>query len=42
MTTSDVRDLDVPSVVAVVHNSDKFAALDSMLEQSHFWATLEA
>ena len=42
MTTADVRDLDVPSVVAAVHDSDKFAALDSMLEQSHFWATLEA
>ena len=42
MTTADVRDLDVPSVVAAVHDSDKFSALDSMLEQSHFWATLEA
>ena len=42
MTCADVRDLDVPSVVAAVRNTDKFAALDDMLEQSPFWDTLEA
>lgn len=42
MSTADVRDLDVASVVAAVRDTDKFAALDGMLEQSHFWDTLEA
>ena len=41
MTGADVRDIDVPSVVAAVRNTDKFAAFDGMLEQSHFWETLE-
>ena len=42
MTGADVRDLDVPSVVAAVHDTDKFAAFEGMLDQSHFWDTLEA
>ena len=42
MTGADVRDLDVPSVVAAVHDTDKFAALKGMLDQAHFWDTLEA
>ena len=43
-TPEDPRDLaaDVPSVVAVVKDTDKFAAFDAMLEQAHFFDTLEA
>ena len=42
MFEGDVRDLDVPSIVSVVEDPDKFAALDRMLEESHFFETLEA
>ena len=42
MTNPDVRDLDMPSVVAAVRDPDKSAAFDGMLEQSLFWETLEA
>ncbi|GIS59032.1 MAG: hypothetical protein CM1200mP2_12570 [Planctomycetaceae bacterium] len=41
MTGADVRDLDVPSVVAAVRDTDKFAALKGMLDQAHFWDTRE-
>ncbi len=43
-TPEDPRDLaaDVPSIVAAVKDADKFAAFDAMLEQAHFFDTLEA
>jgi uncharacterized protein (DUF362 family) len=43
-TPEDPRDLaaDIPSVVAAVRDTDKFAAFDAMLEQAHFFDTLEA
>ena len=43
-TQYDPRNLaaDIPSVVAVVKDTDKFAAFDAMLEQAHFFDTLEA
>ncbi len=40
--SSDVRDLEVPSVVAAINDPDKDTAFDGMLEQSLFWETLEA
>ncbi|MFP6767025.1 MAG: hypothetical protein VB859_02570, partial [Planctomycetaceae bacterium] len=40
--STDVRDLDVPSVVAAINDPDKDTAFDGMLEQSLFWETLEA
>ena len=42
MPAEDVRDLDVPSVVAIVKNEDKLAAFDEMLETGSFFETLEA
>tara|TARA_B100000029_G_scaffold460604_1_gene491705 strand:- start:54 stop:1226 length:1173 start_codon:yes stop_codon:yes gene_type:complete len=42
MTMSDVRDLEVPSVVAAIRDTDKLKAFDQMLEESQFWQTLEA
>ncbi len=43
-TQTDPRDLaaDIPSVVVAVKDTDKFAAFDAMLEQAHFFDTLEA
>ena len=39
---TDVRDIDVPSIVAAVVNPDKYGAFDQMIEQSRFFETLEA
>ena len=39
---TDVRDIDVPSIVAAVLDPDKHRAFDQMLEQSRFFETLEA
>ncbi|MCZ6691311.1 MAG: DUF362 domain-containing protein [Planctomycetota bacterium] len=38
----DVRDLNLPSVVAVVRNPDKLEAFDEMLEVGQFFETVEA
>lgn len=38
----DVRDLDLPNVVAVVKDTDHTAAFDAMLERSKFFDALEA
>lgn len=42
MPNEDVRDLEIPSVVAAIKDPDKFAALDRMLHEAHFFKTLEA
>ena len=42
MPVEDARELDVPSTVAAIKEQDKFAALDRMLQEAHFFETLEA
>ena len=42
MATEDVRDLDLPSVVAAIRDPDKNTAFDAMLKQGLFFETLEA
>ena len=37
----DSRDISVPSVVAIVRNDNKLAALEEMLEAAHFFDTLK-
>ena len=39
---NEAREVDVPSVVAAVKDADKLAAFDRMLEEAHFFDTLEA
>ena len=42
MPDKDVRNLEVPSVVAAIRDSDKLAALERMIQDAHFFETLEA
>lgn len=42
MPAEDVRDLDVPSIVAAIRDPDRLVAFDRMLDESLFFEALEA